>query len=235
MTVWQQVLGVPEVSIHDHFFDLGGDSIKAIQVASRLLQVGYKLEMKTLFRYPVVAQLGTHLTAVTRTAEQGEVHGAVPLTPIQRWLVERDPVDLHHFNQAVMLYREERFDRVALSVAMQHLATHHDALRMTLTQAEDGSYFAWNRKVADGELYRLDVFDFRGEPGWSEKVEAAAAELQGSISLATGPLMRLGLKPSRRSRLDVFDLGWTFSISGVSPDGAKRSKPLPLSCKAAFR
>ena len=28
VTVWQRVLGVPEVSIHDHFFDLGGDSIK---------------------------------------------------------------------------------------------------------------------------------------------------------------------------------------------------------------
>ena len=67
-----------------------------------------------------------------------------------------------------MLYREERFDRVALSVALQQLATHHDALRMTLTQAEDGSYAAWNRKVAGTvELYRLDVFDLRGEPGWS--------------------------------------------------------------------
>ncbi|WP_010503926.1 non-ribosomal peptide synthetase, partial [Paenibacillus elgii] len=52
VSIWQDVLGVKTVGILDNFFDLGGDSIKSIQVVSRLFQAGYKLEMKDLFTYP---------------------------------------------------------------------------------------------------------------------------------------------------------------------------------------
>ncbi|WP_238553057.1 non-ribosomal peptide synthetase, partial [Paenibacillus alvei] len=192
VSVWQSVLGVEKIGILDHFFELGGDSIKAIQVASRLLQAGYKVEMKDLFRYPVVSELSSQMTAVTRRAEQGEVHGPVPLTPIQRWFVQLDSVDLHHFNHAVMLHREDRFDIGALRLTMQRIARHHDALRMIVTQTEDG-YAAWNRSVEDGESYSLDVFDFRGEEAWSQRVETEAGKLQDSFSLAAGPLLKLGL------------------------------------------
>ncbi|WP_289355977.1 non-ribosomal peptide synthetase [Paenibacillus sp. S-12] len=128
VSVWKSVLGAEKIGIFDHFFELGGDSIKAIQVASRLLQAGYKVE-----------------------------------------IVQHDPVDLHHFNHAVMLHREDRFDIGALRLTMQRIAKHHDALRIIVTQTEDG-YAAWNRSVEDGESYCLDVFDFRGEETWSQRV-----------------------------------------------------------------
>ncbi|WP_051240536.1 non-ribosomal peptide synthetase [Paenibacillus alvei] len=192
VSVWQSVLGVEKIGILDHFFELGGDSIKAIQVASRLLQAGYKVEMKDLFRYPVVSELSSQMTAATRRTEQGEVYGSVPLTPIQRWFVQHDPVDLHHFNHAVMLHREDRFDIGALRLTMQRIAKHHDALRIIVTQTEDG-YAAWNRSAEDGESYCLDVFDFRDEEAWSQRIETEAGKLQASFSLAAGPLLKLGL------------------------------------------
>ncbi|WP_374017555.1 amino acid adenylation domain-containing protein, partial [Paenibacillus thiaminolyticus] len=202
VTVWQQVLGVPRIGIHDSFFDLGGDSIKAIQAVSRLMQAGYKLDMKDLFRYPAAAQLSDHIAPVSRIAEQGEIQGAVPLTPIQHWFAERDLADAHHFNQAVMLYREERFDVQALHLAMKRITVHHDALRMVFAPTADGSYMAWNRAVDEGERYGLEVFDFRqeydlqekrAEPAWSRLVEAKARELQAGICLERGPLVKLGL------------------------------------------
>ncbi|MCY9523581.1 amino acid adenylation domain-containing protein, partial [Paenibacillus apiarius] len=193
VTVWQQVLGVPQVGIHDSFFDLGGDSIKAIQAVSRLMQAGYKLDMKDLFRYPDAAQLSDHIVPVSRIAEQGEIRGPVPLTPIQHWFAERDLADAHHFNQAVMLYREERFDVQALRLAMKRITVHHDALRMVFVPSADGGYAAMNRGVKEGDLYGLEVFDFREEQAWSRLVEAKARELQAGISLDTGPLVQLGL------------------------------------------
>ena len=36
--IWQDVLGIPSISINDNFFALGGDSIKATQVISRIRQ-----------------------------------------------------------------------------------------------------------------------------------------------------------------------------------------------------
>ncbi|MFS8215923.1 phosphopantetheine-binding protein, partial [Paenibacillus sp. S29] len=76
---WQSVLGLQTVGILDNFFDLGGDSIKAIQIASRAFQAGYKLDMKDLFQYPTVAALAPHMHEVSRMADQGEVSGETAL------------------------------------------------------------------------------------------------------------------------------------------------------------
>ncbi|MCP5048145.1 MAG: non-ribosomal peptide synthetase, partial [bacterium] len=55
--IWASVLGNDKIGIHDNFFANGGDSIKSIQIMSRMNSAGYKLEMKDLFQYPAISQL----------------------------------------------------------------------------------------------------------------------------------------------------------------------------------
>ena len=45
--VFEEVLGIGQIGIDDHFFELGGDSIKAIRVISKLREAGYGLSVKT--------------------------------------------------------------------------------------------------------------------------------------------------------------------------------------------
>jgi len=56
--IWQEVLGVARVGLHDRFFDLGGDSLVALQVMARLRDA-FPVEMpvKALFEHPTVAGL----------------------------------------------------------------------------------------------------------------------------------------------------------------------------------
>ncbi|KAF6583537.1 non-ribosomal peptide synthetase [Paenibacillus sp. EKM211P] len=193
---WGAILGIQKVGIQDNFFHLGGDSIKAIQVSSRLFQAGYKLEMKDLFKYPTIADLSTYIQPVNRVAEQGEVTGNVVLTPIQRWFFEQPTGEPHYFNQSVMLYRQEGYDEQALRQALHQITTHHDALRMIFRSSENG-YTAWNRGVDEGEPYHLECFDYRNsdaiEGNLAKIIEAKCNEIQSGISLSEGPLMRLGL------------------------------------------
>ncbi|WP_159884984.1 non-ribosomal peptide synthetase, partial [Paenibacillus puerhi] len=193
VSVWQSVLGVRTIGVLDHFFELGGDSIKAIQVSSRLLQNGYKVEMRDMFKYPTVAELSGYVHPVTRMAEQGEVSGAVQLTPIQHWFLERQPVDPHHYNQAIMVCRESGFDESALRLTLDRLVLHHDALRIVYRQAEGGAIEGWNREPSEGEFYSLEVVDFRGNPEPAAAIEAKVNDIQGGLSLSEGPLVKLGL------------------------------------------
>ena len=50
-----QVLGVEQVGIHDHFFELGGDSIKAMRMMALLRDAGYPATIVELFNHPTVA------------------------------------------------------------------------------------------------------------------------------------------------------------------------------------
>ncbi|MCT6838530.1 MAG: amino acid adenylation domain-containing protein, partial [Bifidobacteriales bacterium] len=102
--IWQEVLGLDQIGVSDNFFTLGGDSIKGIQMASRLNQHGYKLEMKDLFQHPTIEELVSYVERTEgKQADQGPVEGEAELTPIQRWFFEKNFTDKHHWNQSVML------------------------------------------------------------------------------------------------------------------------------------
>ena len=61
--LWQQVLGIPQIGIHDNFFDLGGHSLKAAQLFYLIEQVyGRHLPLATLFQAPTIAALTSVLT-----------------------------------------------------------------------------------------------------------------------------------------------------------------------------
>nr|WP_234410496.1 non-ribosomal peptide synthetase [Caldalkalibacillus mannanilyticus] len=194
--IWQDVLGAKQIGIKHHFFELGGDSIKAIQVASRLNQAGYKLEIKDLFKHPRIADLSALLQPLTIRSEQGVVQGDVFLTPIQKWFFEQQFAEQHHWNQSVMLARKEGFDEKLIRQVFQRITEHHDALRMVFRSVED-EWRGWNRGLDDGAVFDLEVFDVTREPAQEEElktfIEQKVNEIQRSIDLSTGPLVKLGL------------------------------------------
>lgn len=60
--IWAEVLELDRVGVHDHFFDLGGDSLRLTRVQARLrLRLGADVPLVTLFEYPTIQALARHL------------------------------------------------------------------------------------------------------------------------------------------------------------------------------
>jgi amino acid adenylation domain-containing protein len=55
--IWSDVLGIDTIGVHDNFFDLGGQSIKAVRVASRVSEAGWTVSVQQVMRYTTVAAL----------------------------------------------------------------------------------------------------------------------------------------------------------------------------------
>jgi amino acid adenylation domain-containing protein/non-ribosomal peptide synthase protein (TIGR01720 family) len=130
--IWADVLGVRRVGIRDNFFDLGGDSILSLQVASRARQHGIPLTSKDLFRQQTIADL----LPVIGLAGHGEADlpgrdGPAPLLPVQRWFLDNHPVESEHFNQWVLVSLPADVDHDRLRAAVRTLVEHHEALRMS--------------------------------------------------------------------------------------------------------
>ena len=61
-TLWQGLLGVSQVGIHDDFFELGGQSLVAVRLFQRIgKKYGVDLPLSTLFQAPTIAECATLL------------------------------------------------------------------------------------------------------------------------------------------------------------------------------
>jgi len=54
---WKEVFDVDEVAEDADFFEEGGDSIKAVQLSSWLMERGVKLDLAQIFNKPVLSQM----------------------------------------------------------------------------------------------------------------------------------------------------------------------------------
>ena len=69
-TIWENVLGVEKVGIHNNFFNSGGYSLLAIQVISRINQAfSVKITLRTMFEKPTIADLSDHIQTLVRLKE----------------------------------------------------------------------------------------------------------------------------------------------------------------------
>ena len=201
--IWKQVLRLDEVGVQDNFFELGGDSIATIQVVAKAKQAGLHFIPKQMFQSQTIAELALKVTVVeSPRTEQGLVLGTVPLTPIQQYLFDQNLLNLHHFNQSVLLEMQQNLDGNILSKVLDGIIIHHDALRMRFEK--QGSY--WHQTIAPSigstVLTEIDISCLK-EPVQSAAIEMASAQMQTSLNLQKGPLLRVGLfetgsdKPAR--------------------------------------
>jgi len=80
--IFGELLHVNRVGIHDNFFDLGGHSLIATQLASRIrAQLDVELPLRTLFDRPTVAQLAQAIDASAITARISRKLSLFPSRP----------------------------------------------------------------------------------------------------------------------------------------------------------
>lgn len=186
--VWQEVLRVQKVGRLDNFFDLGGDSIKAIQLSARFRRYGMQFEIKDLFKNPYIKSLAANVKITNKKSDQRTIEGFARLIPIQQWFFELNFKNPQHFNHSIMLYRNEGFDEAILEKVLKELAIHHDSLRMVYKK-EAGELKQYIRGI-ETKLVDFQIVDFSKENEYKNKIEAFAQEMQKSIDTENGPLFK---------------------------------------------
>lgn len=189
LAIWEEVLDISPVGINDNFFEIGGDSIKLIQVSSRLMKYKLKLDVKEMFLYPTIRQSARRVKPMTRTAFQGTVTGFAPLTPVQHWFFENQFNDAHHFLHSMTLFRKEGFDESLVREVFKAITCHHDALRIVFP----ASARARGQEVRDSNATLFDLKTIQFKDDNKQILEAEAFQIQDSLDLVKGPLIKLGL------------------------------------------
>ncbi|MCL2426255.1 MAG: condensation domain-containing protein, partial [Oscillospiraceae bacterium] len=208
---FEEVLGLERVGVNDSFFEIGGDSIKAIRIVSRLrnsnIEVSIReiMDGKTVEAIALVARAGVS----EMVYEQGEITGEVEKTPIIESFNEWNLKKPWHFNQSFVIETAVS-DAAIIKIVLDEIVLHHDILRAVYRNNQ--------LKVlgsSESKMYELTVCDLEGEQNIQNRIETECSKIQCSMDLENGPLFKAGLFTSGKSGWIVF-VAHHLVVDGVS-------------------
>ena len=214
VAVCESVLGISEIGMKDNFYNLGGDSIKSIQLVARLRQKGYVIKVGEVLANPIFGKMTSFMSQLSRSIDQSEVNGSVLLTPIQHFFFEDSGLSkLEHFNQAIVLKSQIDLDTNVLETVFKEIVKHHDALRMTYKFDAD-EWKQYNESYSD-DCISINSHDLRNQDDSLVAMGEICQKMHAGFELSKGPLFVVGhFKMSDGDRLVL--ISHHLVIDGVS-------------------
>ncbi|MBC8943728.1 Amino acid adenylation [Xenorhabdus indica] len=197
--IWQEVLGVEQISRHDNFFALGGHSLLAMQVMNRIAALEMDLPLSELFNSPSLAALAEKLHI--RFDQQSTLppilpvsrEGGLPLSFVQErmWLLTQFKGASEHYNMPLVLHLRGQLDIAAWQQALDVLFARHEALRSVFVSVDGQPQV---RLLAADRGLPLVHHDLRGcQDAETELKRLRTEEVYAPFDLSQGPLVRTRL------------------------------------------
>jgi amino acid adenylation domain-containing protein len=194
--IWRELLHLEQVGVHDNFLELGGSSLQAVQLFSRLRGTfGAEVTFQVFFSRPTIVGLAA-LLRKGRSARENErpIPGAPPFSfPQERmWFHYRLAPESRAYNCLFAFELTGELNISALDQSLRAFVQRHEILRTTYSEIEGRPV----QLIASADSFRLDVADLQHLSGEGREAEARAridAEAQWSFDLEHGPVFRAGL------------------------------------------
>jgi amino acid adenylation domain-containing protein len=209
--IWEGLLNVRPVGVHDGFFDLGGDSLTAARLVSEVIKhFQWELSLQQLFQGRTVAEIAAAIDR-HRHGEQVENDDSVKLPTISPRAVPRDEqLPLAHCQQGLWFLDQlhpgsftynlfsaydlkGNLDIAALEKSFNEIVKRHQTLR-TVFESVDGRPV---QVILPSLAIEIPVIDLQGVASEEDRKAAvrrlSREEAQRPFDLARGPLLRIQL------------------------------------------
>jgi amino acid adenylation domain-containing protein/non-ribosomal peptide synthase protein (TIGR01720 family) len=198
--VWSDVLGVENLSVHDNFFDLGGHSLRATQLISRIRQL-FNLEMplRILFEHPRISSLALWLEEALREAQGLRAPAIVPTdrrAPLplsfaqQRlWFMDQLEPGSAFYNIPAAMRLSGRLNVAALERTLLEIVRRHEVLRTSFV-SEGGTPVQIVGEAPSTGLPLADLSALPPELREQEAERLVREETERGFDLGRGPLLR---------------------------------------------
>jgi acyl carrier protein len=138
--IWQEILRIPTIELDDDFFDVGGHSLAAVVMASRIGErLGVRVELSTILESPTIRSLAReleqpHLTSTPPPSTSPAVSAPQDRTLLsfgeeRLWFLDRMLRDRTAYNVHRAFRLSGKLDAARLQAAILRVAERHEILR----------------------------------------------------------------------------------------------------------
>ena len=227
--MYSDLLGIENIGIDDGFFDLGGHSVIATQLVSRL-RGAFQLELPLgrFFQSPTVRETARWISAegradgdhrvvsIPRTSRGGDVPLSLPQENV--WFLQNLRPDNRAYHFQPTLRFRGRIDADVLRRSLDEIVRRHEVYRTTFPVV-DATPVQRVRESASASLSVVDLQDLPAERRETELERRIGEEIRKPFDLAALPLIRwtlfrLGPEDYVLQHVEhhmVHD-GWSFNV-----------------------
>ncbi len=216
--IWQGLFGIQAIGIHDDFYELGGDSLKAITAATEVLQkIKTRVPIVEIFQLRTIHKLGKYIdgarqeeSSVIETIEKREYYS---LSSAQRRLYVLHQLDTGStgYNNPLLFVLKGNLDVQRLENAFRQLIRRHESLRTSFETIdevpvqrirEEVEVKVENKKVEVEKGQKTEDRRQRTEDRGQKTEDRAGTHLSSEFirpfDLSRAPLLRVGLTHTSR-------------------------------------
>ncbi|MBD2521589.1 non-ribosomal peptide synthetase [Nostoc sp. FACHB-133] len=227
-SIWAELLGLEQIGIDDNFFNLGGHSLIAAQMLSRIRE-GFQVELffHHIFANPTIAGLAglieqhSHLKQQLQRPAMQPISrsGYLPASFAQErvYFIQEVAPESAAYQAQVTLRFTGKLDVAALEQCLSEIVRRHEIFRTTFP-AVDGRLFQVIHPASPLKLTVVDLQTFPESEQEAESQRLFDAEVQKPFYLNQLPLVRwLLLKLSDQDHLlihiehHMVHDGWSFN------------------------
>ena len=212
--IWQDVLGLPRVGIHDDFFAIGGHSLLAIRLLAEIKRAfparAIRLPLRQIFQTPTIAGLATEIKSRLRGQHVATDRPRLAATGARKAKLLAPQLGTYRLSQKVptnLLNRQNwsswfdgPLDALALERALDVLRSRHDLLRTRIFE-EDGQ--TWQEIMEPAPPFSLERVDMTALSASEQQAADFAFQqdfTQRPFDLASGEVMRVALVAASPTR-----------------------------------
>jgi amino acid adenylation domain-containing protein len=145
--IWKELLGLERIGAYDNFFELGGHSLLAMRVVSSIRkELNVELNIRDLFVYPMIADLGTYLDEQTKGSSLPAIVAEVrpeyiPLSFSQErlWFIDRLEGSVQYHIPSVLRLKGELKPEL-LEYTLRTIIQRHEVLRTVIRENKGDGY-----------------------------------------------------------------------------------------------
>lgn len=205
--IWKDVLDIEQVDVFDNYFELGGNSLTATQVVSRVEDTFHiQLPISAFFENPTVANLAEH---IRQMRAKGKYYELPPISDADRslpipcsfaqermWFIHQLDPQSSAYNIGLPVRMKGSLDKTALLKCFSEVFRRHESLRTIFGMIDNRPIqliTPYSETMIDRSLIEFDLRNLPVSEQQTRALELAQEAFRTPFDLESGPLTRLTL------------------------------------------
>ncbi|MBN2524267.1 MAG: amino acid adenylation domain-containing protein [Bacteroidales bacterium] len=235
-TLWQEFLGTDNIGIRDNFFEMGGHSLLALQILSRVKEIfSIEISLKAFLSDPTIKYVEKIIRDTVTDIEHqvnyddlihNSEKGHLPLYSEQKrlWITAKLDRENPAYNIPTTYRFEGRVDYQLFQKSIELLFERHHIIFCVFNDI-DGEPYCEVKRPANIEIQRTDISGLSRDEKTEKLTQIVADDSRQIFDLENGPLYRLMLIKTNKDEYYfhstihhlVFDgLSWEVLVKDLS-------------------